>query len=45
VVETYCGEGALDIIAFLDQLRQAAELAFPKARSFKRPGFDVDLNS
>ena len=39
-------EGVLDIIAFLDRLRQAVEKAFPSARSFIRPGFDgVDLNS
>ncbi len=35
----------LDIIAFLDRLRQAVEKAFPSARSFIRPGFDrIDLN-
>jgi hypothetical protein len=33
-------EGVMDIIAFLDSLRQAVEKAFPKARSFMRPGFD-----
>jgi len=33
-------EGVMDIIAFLDGLRQAVEKAFPKARSFMRPGFD-----
>ncbi len=45
VVRSYCGEDALDSIAFLDNLRQAVEIAFPKARSFIRPGFDsVDLN-
>jgi len=46
VVQSYCGEEALGIIAFLDHLRQAVEKAFPKARSFIRPGFDsVDLNT
>jgi hypothetical protein len=33
-------EKVLDIIAFLDHLRQAVEKAFPSARSFVRPGFD-----
>jgi len=33
-------EGVMDIIAFLDSLRQALEKAFPNARSFIRPGFD-----
>jgi hypothetical protein len=33
-------EGVIDIIAFLDSLRQAVEKAFPNARSFMRPGFD-----
>jgi hypothetical protein len=33
-------EGVMDIIAFLDNLGQAVEKAFPKARSFMRPGFD-----
>ena len=38
-------EGVIDIIAFLDSLRQAVEKAFPNARSFIRPGFDrIDLN-
>ncbi len=31
---------AMDIIAFLDGLRDAVEKTFPKARSFVRPGFD-----
>jgi hypothetical protein len=30
----------IDIIAFLDGLRQAVEETFPNARSFLRPGFD-----
>jgi len=38
-------EGVIEIIAFLDGLKQAVEKAFPKARSFIRPGFDrVDQN-
>ena len=37
---TDSAEGVIDIIAFLDSLRQAAEKAFPSARSFIRPGFD-----
>jgi hypothetical protein len=38
-------EGVIDIIAFLDSLRQAVEKTFPRARSFIRPGFDrIDLN-
>jgi hypothetical protein len=38
-------EGVMDVIAFLDSLRQAMEKAFPSARSFIRPGFDrIDLN-
>ena len=38
-------EGVIDAVAFLDSLRQAVEKAFPKARSFMRPGFDsMDLN-
>jgi len=38
-------KGVMDIIAFLDSLRQAVEKAFPNARSFIRPGFDsVDRN-
>jgi hypothetical protein len=32
--------GVIDLIAFLDGLRQAVEETFPKARSFIRPGFD-----
>jgi len=40
-----CAEGALEIISFLDRLRQAVEETFPSARSFIRPGFDrIDLN-
>ncbi len=30
-----------EIITFLDSLRQAVEKAFPRARSFIRPGFDT----
>jgi hypothetical protein len=30
----------IDLIAFLDSLRQAMEETFPQARSFIRPGFD-----
>jgi hypothetical protein len=38
-------ERVLNIIAFLDHLRQAVEKAFSSARSFIRPGFDrIDLN-
>jgi hypothetical protein len=33
-------EEALEMISFLDRLRQAVEQTFPKARSFVRPGFD-----
>jgi hypothetical protein len=33
-------EGVLEIISFLDRLRQAVEETFPRARSFIRPGFD-----
>jgi hypothetical protein len=44
--ETRGDESMLDIIAFLDSLRQAVEKTFPSARSFIRPGFDkIDLNS
>ena len=43
--DTRGAEGVLDIIAFLDRLRQAMEKTFPNARSFIRPGFDrIDLN-
>jgi len=43
--DTRGDERALDIIAFLDRLRQAVEKAFSNARSFIRPGFDrIDLN-
>ncbi len=34
------GQELIDLIAFLDGLRQAVEETFPKARSFIRPGFD-----
>ncbi len=33
-------EEALEMISFLDRLRQAIEQTFPRARSFLRPGFD-----
>jgi hypothetical protein len=39
-------ESVLQIISFLDRVRQAVEDAFPSARSFLRPGFDsIDLNA
>jgi hypothetical protein len=39
-------ESVLEIISFLDRLRQAIEETFPNARSFIRPGFDrIDLNA
>ena len=34
-------EGVIDVIAFLDGMRQAVEKTFPRARSFIRPGFDT----
>jgi hypothetical protein len=38
-------EAVVDLIAFLDGLRQAVEKTFPRARSFVRPGFEsFDLN-
>ncbi len=38
-------ESVLEIISFLDRLRQAVEETFPRARSFLRPGFDrMDIN-
>jgi hypothetical protein len=38
-------ESVLEIISFLDRLRQAVEETFPSARSFIRPGFDrIDLS-
>jgi hypothetical protein len=43
VIRYYITSGAkevIDLIAFLDGLRQAVEKAFPSARSFIRPGFD-----
>jgi hypothetical protein len=33
-------EETLEMISFLDHLRQAIEQTFPRARSFLRPGFD-----
>lgn len=33
-------KGVIEIISFLDSLREAVEKAFPGARSFIRPGFD-----
>ena len=43
MVRHYITEGAsgvIEIIGFLDSLRQALEKTFPNARSFIRPGFD-----
>jgi hypothetical protein len=43
VIRHYITDGdreVIDVIAFLDGLRQAVEETFPKARSFIRPGFD-----
>jgi hypothetical protein len=43
VIRHYVTEGAsgvIEIIGFLDGLRQAVEKTFPEARSFIRPGFD-----
>ncbi len=43
VIQHYIADGdkeVIDVIAFLDGLRQAVEETFPKARSFIRPGFD-----
>ena len=37
---TDCNKEVIDIIAFLDGLRQVVEETFPSARSFIRPGFD-----
>jgi hypothetical protein len=38
-------ESVIEIISFLDHLREAVEKTFPSARSFTRPGFDeVDPN-
>jgi hypothetical protein len=38
-------EAVVDLISFLDGLRQAVEKTFPRARSFVRPGFEsFDLN-
>jgi hypothetical protein len=37
---TDCDQEVIDIITFLDGLRQATEEIFPHARSFIRPGFD-----
>ena len=36
-------KGVMDIIAFLDSLRQAVEKTFPNARAFIRPGFDDEI--
>jgi hypothetical protein len=38
--DTDGAEAVVDLISFLDGLRQAVEKTFPKARSFVRPGFD-----
>ena len=44
--DTHRDERVSNLIAFLDHLRQAVEKAFPRARSFIRPGFDgIDLNN
>ena len=43
VIEHYisdCDKEVMDVITFLDGLRQAVEKTFPNARSFIRPGFD-----
>ena len=43
VIQHYITDGdkeVIDLIAFLDGLRQAMEETFPNARSFVRPGFD-----
>lgn len=32
----------LEFLRFLDQLRKAIEMFFPRARSFRRPGFDTE---
>jgi hypothetical protein len=38
-------KGVIDVIAFLDNLRQVVEETIPNARSFIRPGFDeIDPN-
>lgn len=37
-------DSILDILIHLDRLRRAAESLFPRARNFKRPGFD-DVNN
>ena len=37
---TDCDMEVINVIAFLDGLRQAVEETFPNARSFIRPGFD-----
>jgi hypothetical protein len=37
---TNCDQEVIDVIAFLDGLRQAVEETFSNARSFIRPGFD-----
>jgi hypothetical protein len=43
--DTHGAEKVVDLITFLDGLRQAVEKTFPKARSFVRPGFEsFDLN-
>ena len=44
VIQHYLEDGekeVINLISFLDSLRQAMEKTFPKARSFIRPGFDV----
>jgi hypothetical protein len=42
---TDCDKEVVDVIAFLDGLRQAVDETFPNAKSFIRPGFDeIDSN-
>jgi hypothetical protein len=46
VIQHYVTDGdkeVIDMIAFLDGLRQAIEETFPNARSFIRPGFDATV--
>lgn len=38
----FLAESISEIISLLNLLRQAVEETFPKARSFKRPGFDAE---
>ena len=46
VIQHYITDGdkeVIDMIVFLDGLRQAVEETFPNARSFIRPGFDATV--